>query len=60
VGIGLNLQLKSLFLPQSPPHQRIKASPPQRRRTRNGEQALDLLTIALKIDSNKPMRLGII
>jgi len=29
----MNLRLKYLFFPQSPPHQRIKASPPERRRT---------------------------
>jgi len=25
VGLGLNLHLKSLFFPQSPPHERIQA-----------------------------------
>jgi hypothetical protein len=28
----MNLRLKSLFLQQSPPHQRIQGGPPERRR----------------------------
>jgi hypothetical protein len=70
VDVGLNLRLKSLFFPQSPPPQRIQATPPLchsarntadkkdggQARQNNGGQVLDLLTIALKTDSNKPNR----
>jgi len=62
VDVGLNLRLKLLFLPQSPPPQRIQASPTLRHkdggqaRHNDGGQALNLLTIALKTDAGKPMR----
>jgi len=55
--IGLNLRLKSLFLPQSPPPQRIQVSPQQKWHTRitAGKPSIPPQKRRIKMTADKPL-----